>query len=286
MRPRSHRMSRRLHAAAALAAGLVVSALAGCRGDRSNEPPRQFFPSLDDQPKYQVQEHSEFFPDGRTMRNPPAGTVAFGWTYALDYGSSPDERREAEHRISIERAGLLRESDALYRGVNSEAAYLERMPIRDVLGLGDGETVEPEMVQPLIRKGQERFNIYCIVCHGGVGDGQGAVGIRWNGIVPSFHDPKYQRGGEKGQDGFLFHTILNGVPNPAGVLPAMKMPSYAEKISTHEAWAIVAYLRSLQESWSADFEDLPEIKRQELMSRKPPAPTASAAPSTGEEATQ
>ena len=41
----------------ALAGGL----LSGCRGDRSDKPPRQFFPDLDDSPKFKPQTKSEFF---------------------------------------------------------------------------------------------------------------------------------------------------------------------------------------------------------------------------------
>ena len=61
----------------ALLAGL---AMPGCRGETADAPPRQYFPDLDDQLKYKAQDESGFFADGRTMREPPANTVAWGRT--------------------------------------------------------------------------------------------------------------------------------------------------------------------------------------------------------------
>ncbi|MEL7240373.1 MAG: hypothetical protein AAGK78_16055, partial [Planctomycetota bacterium] len=60
--------------AVASAAGL----LAGCRGERTDKPPRQLFPDMDDQPRFKVQRGTEFFTDGRTMRPVVEGTVPFG----------------------------------------------------------------------------------------------------------------------------------------------------------------------------------------------------------------
>ena len=63
--------------ATTLCALTLAGATVGCRGDRSNEPPRQFFPSLDDQPKYQAQSKHEFFGDERSEPGPPD---EFIWT--------------------------------------------------------------------------------------------------------------------------------------------------------------------------------------------------------------
>ncbi len=42
------------------------------------QPPRQFLPDMDDSPKWKPQTQSEFYSDGRAMRQPVAGTVPFG----------------------------------------------------------------------------------------------------------------------------------------------------------------------------------------------------------------
>ena len=107
----------------------------------------------------------------------------------------------------------------------------------------------------MINRGQERFNIYCSVCHGFKGEGGdpknlkgGVVGQRWLSPVPSYHDPKYSDSKVKtGQDGYIFSVIRNGVPDTEG--KPLKMPSYADKVGELDAWAIVAYVRVLQRSW-------------------------------------
>ena len=114
MTPTTRHTIARASLALALCAG-VVGALAGCRGDRSDKPPRQFFPDMDDQPKYKSQAQSNVFRDGRTMREPVAGTVAFARTSAMDWADGRDD--------------LLREDDRIYRGVDSTGEYVAHIPI-------------------------------------------------------------------------------------------------------------------------------------------------------------
>jgi len=216
--------------------------LAGCRGDRSDEPPRQFFPGMDDQPKYKTQSHSEFFADGKTVRQPVIGTVAFGRTADADDARRPD---------------FLRADDELYRGVDAGGAWLEYMPVDKLLAGG-------QSMNELIALGRERFQIFCMPCHGGLGDGKGMVGARWATPLPTWHDPQYRHGGEKGQDGYIFNTIRNGLPNTAGALPALRMPAYGSQVDEHESWAIVAYIRTLQRSRNATINDVPASQAQEL----------------------
>lgn len=254
----------------------AIAALAGCRGERSDAPPRQFFPDMDDQPKSKAQSRSTFFKEytdpvtgdwyGRAMREPVRGTIAFG---ARPYGESFGGV-DFSHR-----ADFLKEDRRFYEGKEavldasgkpvSEAdgsakdVYLERMPI--------------EVTSELLALGEKKFNIYCIVCHGGLGDGKGTVGQRWASPLPNWHDPQYQHGGEKGQDGYIFHTARYGVPNVGENVPyPLKMQGYATKLSERETWAIVAYIRVLQAAHSSPLNAVPERERQELERNKPAAP--------------
>ena len=261
----------------ALAICPLALCLSACHGDREEKPPHEFLPDMDDSPKWKPQSQSEFFADSRTMRQPVEGTVAYArWSVNFEKYGGEDWAAP----FVVERTDLLKEDTAFYRGVDASGRYLTKVPI--------------PVNAALLARGQERFGIYCSVCHGLAGDGQGMVAQRWSVAVPSFHDPKYSNPAEpdqKGNDGFLWFTALNGVPGAEGnVLPtdddatitrklaARKMPGYAHALSERDAWAIVAYIRVLQESQKGSLADVPADIRAKLEDYKaklppPPAPT-------------
>jgi len=232
-----------------LALGCLALTLGGCRGDRSDKPPRQFFPDMDEQERWNPQTDSQFFADSRTMRQPPANTVAFGrWSGVSDapWAQSYNE----------DRTDLLGEDARVYTGKNPDGTFIERIPI--------------PVDDALLARGHERFDIYCAVCHGLLGDGEGTVGLLWAALPANYHDPKYLPGGELGQDGLIFDRAMNGVFDVTGT---QKMPGYAHALSTRDAWAIVAYIRALQLSQSAPMNDVPEPERQTLLNQLSAAPT-------------
>lgn len=256
-------------------------ALGACRGEPSDSPPRQFIPDMDDQPKYKAQSRSTFYKEfydpstdewfGRSMREPVAGTVAFG---ARPFAARFEGTDWAGHEFAAidfaERERYLREDDAVYEGKAADGKYIEYMPI----------AVTPE----LIALGRDKYQVFCLMCHGGLGDGKGPVGERWSYPLPSWHQAQYYHGGEKGQDGYLYHTIRYGVPNTGGVWD-LKMPAYGSKMTEHDSWAIVAYLRVLQKSQNGRLEDLPDAERLRLEREGGPR-AASAVPSSPVTSTQ
>lgn len=241
-------------AGAALAVGTAM-AMVGCRGDRSDKPPRQFFPDMDNQPRWKPQSESGFYADGRTMRRPVEGTVPFGVSYVV----SDTEAGWAEH-LREKRGEFLAEDYARFDGTDEMGEVLDRIP----------DSIEVDL--NLMALGQKKFNIFCATCHGVNGEGADSVrepgrgsmvGRRWSIPIPSFHDPLYLPGGERGQDGYLFFVARHGVNT---------MPSYAHAIDTREAWAIVAYIRALQASHLGTPEDVPADILDSL--GEPPAPPA------------
>lgn len=260
------------------AVALCAVAMSSCHGDRSDKPPHQFLPDMDDSPKWKNQGGSEFFVDGRTMRPQIEGAVAYGrW----DFDPKAYEGQAWTASFASDRADLLREDDGVYRGVDGSGRYLAKMPV----------AVDAE----LLRRGEERFGIYCAVCHGYAGDGNGMAGQRWATPPPSWHDPKYsdpKEPDQKGADGFIFFTAMNGVPGPEGnitpndddatvmrKLIAKKMPGYSHALSAKDAWAIVAYIRVLQETQRGTMNDVPTEKRAELEAAKAKVPPAPETPS-------
>ena len=110
--------------------------------------------------------------------------------------------------------------------------------------------VPMEITEKFVVRGKGKFEIYCAVCHGVDGSGNGLVAARARSILSptwtppsSLHqEPLYQQ-----PDGKLFSTITNGI---------RKMPGYGSQISAADRWAIVTYIRALQRSRNAKPEDV------------------------------
>ena len=86
----------------------------------------------------------------------------------------------------------------------------------------------------VLKTGKEYYEIYCMVCHGGTGGGDGPVAEKMALRPPSLLTEKVK----DMKDGRIFHIITAG----QGV-----MGSYAGQINDEgKRWAIVNYIRTLQ----------------------------------------
>jgi mono/diheme cytochrome c family protein len=114
-----------------------------------------------------------------------------------------------------------------------------------------------EVDRELLRRGRERYDIYCSPCHGLVGFGDGMVAKRADELQEGTWTPPTSFHSEllrERPDGHIFNTITNGIRN---------MPAYGPQIRVEDRWAIVAYVRALQRSQSATVDDVPpEIRAQ------------------------
>ncbi len=99
-----------------------------------------------------------------------------------------------------------------------------------------------------LEEGRAKFNIYCSVCHGITGVGDGMVVQRGFPRPPSLHEPRLREAPE----GHFFHVITHGYG---------AMYSYAARIEPSERWAIIAYIRALQLSRNASPDDLAAAER-------------------------
>ena len=249
------------HARTSIAIALGLTALAGgtltgCRGERTDKPPRQFFPDMDDQERFKPQYETHFFADGRSQRPAVAGTVAYGRA-PIDHDAAIEAGWGDQFETQRER--LLKDDQSLYFGTTSAPADEASHYIRDI---------PVEVTMDLIREGQEKFDIYCAVCHGYEGDGHGPVGNRYTVRPANFHDPKYANKDDiLGRDGYVFHVARNGLYDPAGT---MRMPGYGHALDEHEAWAVVSYIRTLQASRgvSIDSDIVPSAQRSRLMEQQ------------------
>jgi mono/diheme cytochrome c family protein len=118
---------------------------------------------------------------------------------------------------------------------------------------GGGWAKSPPMpVTPqLVKRGQERFTIYCSPCHGLVGMGNGPVAKRAEALQEGTWVPptSLQADHVRAQpDGEIFNTITNGIRS---------MSPYGSRVTPEDRWAIITYVRALQISQNAKVSDVP-----------------------------
>ena len=110
-----------------------------------------------------------------------------------------------------------------------------------------------------IEEGRDRFMIFCMPCHGQLGNGKGMVVRRGFSPPPDFHS-EYLR---KIPVGHFYNVITHGYG---------AMYSYEARIPVRQRWAIAAYIRALQYSQDATPEDYNQVK-QRAEAAKPAKPT-------------
>jgi mono/diheme cytochrome c family protein len=133
--------------------------------------------------------------------------------------------------------GDFRENTVLYTGRLNAKEFTATLPM----------PLTPE----LLRRGEERFNIYCSVCHGRTGNGDGMIVQRGFPRPPAYATDRLRAA----PVGYFYEVITHGY----GV-----MYSYAARIDPVDRWAIVAYIRVLQLSQRATLADADAAPRQQL----------------------
>ena len=163
---------------------------------------------MQDQPRYTVYKSSNWFTDGRASREAPDGTVA---------------------------RGQLRENKSLYTGkLENATGTAQTNAAGQQITFPDSVTEFPMAVtQEVLDRGQERFKIYCSVCHGNFGNGDGMIVRRGFPKPPSYNDDRLRNA----PVGHFFDVATNGWG---------KMQGYASQTSVSDRWATVAYIRALQ----------------------------------------
>jgi mono/diheme cytochrome c family protein len=112
-----------------------------------------------------------------------------------------------------------------------------------------------------LRRGQQRFTIFCAPCHDPAGTGHGKIVERGYLRPPNYHTDN-SRGFERfghtiplrdAPIGYFFEVVSRGYGG---------MPDYAAQVPPDDRWRIVAYVRTLQLSQHAAVKDLPEEEKR------------------------
>ncbi len=106
-----------------------------------------------------------------------------------------------------------------------------------------------------LKRGQQRFDIYCTPCHGFTGNANGMVVQRGFPAPPDYHSAKLMAM----PVGQFFGVMTNGFG---------AMYSFAYRISVKDRWRIAAYVRALQLSQNVNVNQLSPSERLKLLSDK------------------
>jgi len=169
---------------------------------------------MHDQPKYVPLRESEFFPNNQSARSFVDGTVARG---SVPANASNQQNNQPPNSAT-----------------------------------GTPEDLFPfPVTEDVLKRGQQRYNIYCAPCHSQIGDGNGMIVQRGFRRPPSYHTERLRQAPAS----HYFDVITNGFG---------AMYSYGEQIPTNDRWAIIAYIRALQLSQSAPSSLLTPQEQQKL----------------------
>lgn len=151
------------------------------------------------------------------------------FVYMPDMAYSPAVKAQKEGGMMVPPAGTMPRGFERYENPG------------DVMAAGKFKNPLPRTKANVLR-GQHVYNIYCIVCHGPYGEGDGH-------IVPKFpRPPSLQSEKIKNySDGSLFHVMTVG---------QNLMPSYASQVPAEDRWAVAHYIRALHRAKNPTPDDL------------------------------
>jgi mono/diheme cytochrome c family protein len=260
----------------ALAVGLPTAA--GCRQKMS------------DQPYGRPLSASDMFEDGRMSRPLERGVIHRGQSLDIDPMVTGLTREEWARAYAIQANPKVDFGPAPKEDRTKAIGAPRFDPPGFTLAPGDVAHAGPQIyvnefpfaiTDDDLRRGQERYTIYCAVCHGPLGNGQGKIWERRYLTPTSFHTTKVSphevdvgnpRDIPLGHSrtyslwdikigmpdvpvGYIFEVITKGVPGGG-------MPSYSAQIPPDDRWRIVAYIKVLQLSQRTPAADLPEAIRK------------------------
>jgi mono/diheme cytochrome c family protein len=161
-----------------------------------------------EQPRYEPLEPSTFFDNGSSARPLVAGTVPREDVRgALPAGASEDEFNTGWSKGRL------------------------------------AEVVPFPVDKAVLERGRQRYQIYCIPCHGESGDGRGMIVRRGFNPPPPYYSEELR----KKPIGHFVDVMTRGFGT---------MYSYASRIPPRDRWAIAAYIRVLQLSQHVEKGDV------------------------------
>lgn len=251
--------------AAGAAAGLTVWA-AGCQQKMAEQPAPRPYATYDVFPNNQSARPLELGVVHRGQRSPENPVVA--WL-------TPEGRKAKQEVDPSGKAAYDPNSVVPPPGApNSLDNFVKEFPF--------------EMTEADLQAGQVKYNIYCAVCHGATGFGNGKIVERGYLRPPSYHaDPDGKRmdwstTGEPSTElpmGYSRGFFRYGIKVPIREVPVGYiyqvitwgfggMPDLGFQVPPDDRWRIIAYIRALQLSQGANVNELPPDMKKAVEEKK------------------
>ncbi|HEY3854760.1 MAG TPA: cytochrome c [Verrucomicrobiae bacterium] len=204
---------------------VAVLGVTGFRGSHTRRTNIELFPDMVRQNKVRPETPSQFFPDQMSSRLVPVGTIPHNAPYTVN-------------------GEVLKIDGKPVYSYEDSPVTTGRIP-----GTTNFVPVSPiPLTRQLLDRGQQRFQINCMPCHGPAGDGKGITSKYGMISMANFHDKRLI----DMPDGEIFNTITHG---------KNLMGAYGPNVVVEDRWAIIAYVRTLERSQLATEEDVPEPER-------------------------
>jgi mono/diheme cytochrome c family protein len=208
---------------------------------------------MQDQPRYEPYESSTFFKDGLSSRTPVEGTVPRGYLRADKQLFTGQNNQAQSNTNNQTQGGATTTANTNAQGDNAKmqstgsnannsgAPQSKQNPQAGAAQAAAGEANDAEdfpfpVTQEVLERGKERFEIFCAMCHGLTGEGDGMIVRRGFRKPPSYHEDRLRQA----RVGYFFRVMTEGFG---------AMPSYRAQVPVQDRWAIAAYIRALQLSF-------------------------------------
>lgn len=178
--------------------GLVMSMVALMTACADDSRPNyQYMPNMYEAVGYETYQPVGFLPNGQEAMLPPENTITRGWM-PYEFENSPEGKELAR----------------------AKASPLDSLQNEDNLAVGG-----------------QLYTIYCAICHGDKGDGQGWL-VKQEKILGI---PSYTDAARNITVGTTYHVQQYGLN---------AMGSYAAQMNNHEMWQVSEYVMKLKEELS------------------------------------
>ena len=111
---------------------------------------------------------------------------------------------------------------------------------------------QPDVITAdLLARGSDRYGIFCSPCHGLAGDGRGMIVERGFPHPPPFGIDRLRNA----KAAYLYDVITHGHG---------AMYPYGDRVASADRWAVIAYVRALQQSQGVEADNLAPEDRMAL----------------------